>query len=70
MLVGILTFIGWAFVLIPVTVLIVISYQMIKGAAGDDGLIMSLVMLGFTIFIIGVVILLLLYVTDLFSVVQ
>jgi len=70
MLIGVLTFVGWAFVLIPVTVLVVISYQMIKGAAGDDGLIMSLVMLGFTLFLMGVVILLLLYLTDLFSVVQ
>lgn len=56
--------IGWAMAGIPVTVILVISVYMIIGAAGDDDAIKVLVMLGIAMFLIGVVILALVYFTD------
>ena len=66
-LVGILTFIGWVFTLTPLLIVIVVSAVMIKGAAGDDDLIMALTMLGITIFVIGVILLILVYLSGMFE---
>ncbi|PJA46046.1 hypothetical protein CO174_01085 [Candidatus Uhrbacteria bacterium CG_4_9_14_3_um_filter_50_9] len=66
-LVGILTFIGWVFTLTPLLIVIGVSAVMIKGAAGDDDLIMALTMLGITIFVIGVILLILVYLSGMFE---
>ena len=59
--------IGWAFAGTPVLVFTIVSFYMIMGAAGDDDLIKALVMLGTAIFLIGTILLVVLYMTDLFS---
>ena len=58
--------IGFAMTGVPLTVFIVISIFMFKGAAEDDDVVKSLVMLTFAIFAIGAVILALVYLTDIF----
>ncbi len=67
MLEFILKFFGWVFVAVPVVAFLSISIWILKGTAGDDPFIMSLIALGFTMFIIGAVLLLLVYLTGLFE---
>ncbi|MBI4438048.1 hypothetical protein HY631_03815 [Candidatus Uhrbacteria bacterium] len=60
-----LKFLGWAFTLVPLAVFLGVSFNMIRGAGKDDVLILSLSLIGLTIFLIGVVTLLLVYLTNL-----
>jgi hypothetical protein len=66
-LVGILKFIGWVFTITPLAIVIGVSVVMIKGAANDDDLIKALTMLGLTFFAIGVILLVLVYLTGFFE---
>jgi len=56
---------GWIMVIIPATLAVSISFFMFRGAAKDDELIMTLIILGATTFLIGAGILILFYLTDL-----
>ncbi len=62
--------IGWVMAGLPLTVVLVISVYMIVGASNDDDAIKVLVMLGISMFLIGVVILALAYFTDVLSLVS
>jgi len=63
----ILKILGWVFVLVPSIAFISVSFQMIKGAAGDDVTVKTLVLTGLTFFCMGVIMLLLLSLTDIFA---
>lgn len=65
----ILKFIGWLFVLIPTLTFMSISFYMIRGAAEDDVLIKALVLIALALFFMGAILLLLLYLTDVFNVI-
>ncbi len=58
--------IGWVFVIIPLIIYIVISFSMLKGFANDDEHIKGFFLMGITIFLMGGILLLLLYLTDFF----
>ncbi len=60
----VLKFLGWAFAGIPLAIFIGVSVNMIRGAGEDDELIMALSLIGLTFFLIGVITLLLVYLTD------
>jgi len=55
---------GWVLTLVPVVVFLTISFKMFQGAAKDDEMIKIFVILGGTIFSIGVIILVLSYLTN------
>lgn len=57
---------GWIFFITPIVIFVIISGAMIKGAMTDDDLIKSLVMIGMAVFIIGLIMLLLIYLTNIF----
>lgn len=63
----ILQFIGWLFVLGPTITFMSISFYMIRGAAEDDVLIKALVLIALALFFMGAILLLLLYLTDIFK---
>ncbi|MBT5807726.1 hypothetical protein HOI18_00420 [Candidatus Uhrbacteria bacterium] len=67
MLPFVLKFIGWIFTVVPVLAFVGVSVVVIKGAANDDGLIMSLVMLGILLFVMGVIILSTVYLSGIFG---
>lgn len=58
---------GWIFVLVPTVTFLSISFHMIRGAAKDDSTIQALALIALTVFFMGSVILLLLYLTDIFQ---
>ena len=60
----ILKSLGWVMAGLPVAVCALIAVVMIRGAAKDDPVVMSLVMIGLTVFGIGAGILILMYLTD------
>lgn len=66
-LAGILKFVGWVFALAPLITFLAISGFMVWGAGKDDGTIMALNMIGITIFLIGVILLVLVYLSGLFD---
>ena len=59
-----LKILGWMFTLVPLTVFMVISINLIKGVGKDDPLILSLALIGFTIFLMGLVTLVTVYLTN------
>ena len=61
----VLKFLGWAFTLVPLAIFLGVSINMIRGAGEDDALILSLSLIGLTIFLIGVITLVLVYLTNL-----
>lgn len=61
----ILKFLGWAFTLVPLAVFLGVSINMIRGAGEDDELILALSLIGLTIFLIGAITLVLVYLTNL-----
>lgn len=63
----ILKIIGWIFVIVPTFTFMSISFYMIKGAADDDTTVKALVMLALTAFLMGVILLLALYLTNIFQ---
>ncbi|MBM5789504.1 hypothetical protein FJZ23_00205 [Candidatus Parcubacteria bacterium] len=58
---------GWIFVGIPTVIFLGVSFSMIKGAATDDETVKALVLLSLTSFFMGAIILLVLYLTNLFE---
>ncbi|MBI5793679.1 hypothetical protein HZA87_01140 [Candidatus Uhrbacteria bacterium] len=60
----VLTFLGWTFALVPLTVFLGVSINMVRGAGENDELILALSLIGLTFFLIGVIMLLLIYLTD------
>ncbi|MBI2473563.1 hypothetical protein HYV70_03355 [Candidatus Uhrbacteria bacterium] len=65
-LVLILKIFGWFFTLVPLVTFFAISITMIKGAGEDDPSVQSLSLIGLTIFLMGIITLLITYLTDLF----
>ena len=63
----ILKIIGWLFVLGPSVTFICISFYMIRGAAEDDTMIKALVLIALCFFVMGAILLLLLYLTKMFQ---
>ena len=61
----VLKFLGWAFTAVPLAIFLGVSINMIRGAGEDDALILSLSLIGLTIFLIGVITLVLVYLTNL-----
>lgn len=56
--------IGWILVLLPVLAFLIASFKIMAGLMEDDGFIKMLIMSSFAIFGLGVVILILIYLTD------
>ncbi|OGL66481.1 hypothetical protein A2856_02200 [Candidatus Uhrbacteria bacterium RIFCSPHIGHO2_01_FULL_63_20] len=56
---------GWAFVLVPVGLFTFVASHMFLGVAKEDGLVQMLVFLFSTVFIVGAVLLAIVYGTDL-----
>ncbi len=63
----ILKILGWVFVLAPTFTFISVSFYMIRGAADDDETIKALVLIALAAFFMGSILLLLLYLTDIFK---
>ncbi len=63
----ILKILGWIFVLVPMFTFISISFSMIRGAANDDETIKALVLIALAAFFMGSILLLLLYLTNIFK---
>ncbi|MBI5370232.1 hypothetical protein HZA85_03530 [Candidatus Uhrbacteria bacterium] len=63
----ILKIIGWLFVLGPTITFMSISFHMIRGAAEDDVTVKALVLIALALFFMGAIMLLLLYLTDVFK---
>lgn len=61
-----LKIIGWLFVLGPTVTFISISFYMIKGASEDDVTVKALVLIALALFAMGAIILLMLYLTNIF----
>lgn len=59
-----LKILGWILVVAPLSVFIVVSYSMIHGVAKDDSMVHHILNLGTTLFSVGVVLLIVLYLTD------
>ena len=59
--------IGMALAGIPLGVVLTVSIYMVLGAANDDVVIKSLVMLGTSMFLVGLIILALAYFTDILA---
>lgn len=63
----ILKVLGWTFVIVPTFTFISISFYMIRGAANDDETVKALVLIALAAFFMGSILLLLLYLTDIFK---
>ncbi len=63
-----LKILGWIFVIGPAATFISIGFYMIKGASNDDPAVKGLALLGITLFFMGIIMLLLLYLTDVFKI--
>jgi hypothetical protein len=59
-----LKILGWMFTLTPLTIFLVISINLIKGVGKDDALILALALIGLTIFLMGVITLIVVYLTN------
>jgi len=59
-----LKILGWIFTLVPLTLYLVISVKLIKGVGKDDPLILTFAMIGLSIFLMGVITLTVVYLTD------
>lgn len=63
----ILKIIGWLFISIPLGALFIFCIYMLIGLSKDDEAIKSLITVGFVIFFIGLSLLILTYLTNVFS---
>lgn len=59
-----LKILGWMFTAIPLGAFIVISINLIKGVGKDDALILALALIGLTMFLMGVITLVVVYLTN------
>ncbi len=62
----VLKVLGWVFTAVPLIAFVLISFWIIRGAMGDDETVHGLVILSITVFLIGVLLLALTYLTKLF----
>lgn len=63
----ILKIIGWLFIGVPLGAFFVFCTYMLIGLSNDDAAVKNLIMIGFVIFLIGFSILILTYLTNIFS---
>lgn len=61
-----LKILGWMFTVIPFSAFVIISINLIKGVGSDDPLILALALIGLTMFLMGVITLILVYLTNYF----
>lgn len=61
-----LKILGWMFALIPFSAFVIISINLIKGVGDDDPLILALALIGLTMFLMGVITLIVVYLTNYF----
>lgn len=59
-----LKILGWMFALIPFSAFIIISINLIKGVGKDDPLILALALIGLAMFLMGVITLIVVYLTN------
>lgn len=59
-----LKIIGWMFAVIPFSAFVIISINLIKGVGNDDPLILALALIGLTMFLMGVITLIVVYLTN------
>ena len=55
---------GWMFTVIPFSAFMLISINLIKGIGNDDPLILALALIGLTMFLMGVITLVVVYLTN------
>lgn len=55
---------GWMFAAIPFSAFVIISINLIKGVGKDDPLILSLALIGLAMFLMGVITLIIVYLTN------
>ncbi len=67
MLENTLFMVGWAFSIVPVLVFVSFSARMIWGASGDDEVVRAIVLGGVGMFVVGVITLLMLYLTNILA---
>ena len=61
-----LKILGWMFTVIPLSAFMIISINLIKGVGKDDALILALALIGLTMFLMGVITLIVVYLTNFF----
>ncbi|TAL50129.1 hypothetical protein EPN81_03635 [Patescibacteria group bacterium] len=61
-----LKILGWMFAIIPFSAFMFISINLIKGVGKDDPLIISMALIGLTMFLMGVITLIVVYLTNYF----
>lgn len=59
-----LKILGWMFAVIPFSAFVIISINLIKGVGNDDPLILALALMGLTMFLMGVITLIVVYLTN------
>ena len=59
-----LKILGWMFTVIPLSAFMIISINLIKGVGKDDALILALALIGLTMFLMGVITLIVVYLTN------
>lgn len=59
-----LKILGWMFAIIPFSAFVIISFNLIKGVGNDDPLILALALIGLTMFLMGVITLIVVYLTN------
>lgn len=67
MLIKTLLILGWIFTITPLTIFLGVSIYMVKGIMKDDENLAALILLGFTMFIMGAILLLSIYLTNIFG---
>jgi hypothetical protein len=61
-----LKILGWMFTLIPLSAFFIISINLIKGVGKDDPIIIALSLIGLTVFLMGVITLVIVYLSNYF----
>ncbi|MBI4257174.1 hypothetical protein HY626_03925 [Candidatus Uhrbacteria bacterium] len=55
---------GWMFTVIPLSAFMIISINLIRGVGEDDPLILALALIGLTMFLMGIITLIVVYLTN------
>ena len=59
-----LKILGWMFTVIPFSAFVIISINLIRGVGEDDPLILALALIGLTMFLMGLITLIVVYLTN------
>lgn len=59
-----LKILGWMFTVIPFSAFVIISVNLIKGVGNDDPLILAVALIGLTMFLMGIITLVVVYLTN------